>query len=279
VPREHRLQIASAQVKSALLLAGLNIPGRTRVIEPVPTRDHSERMLKRFGAALRVERDGGDTIIDLDGEAELQPQSLTVPGDPSAAAFLVTAALIVPGSEVRVEGIGVNPLRIGYFNILREMGADLSIENEREEAGEPVADIVARHSALRAVDVPPEAAAGMIDEFPIFFVAAAFAEGTSRTSGLEELRVKESDRIAVMAEALSAIGGRVEEKADGLFVHGSGGERLAGGGTIDARLDHRIAMSAAIAALACRRPVTIDDMAPVDTCFPGFAAALASLAR
>jgi 3-phosphoshikimate 1-carboxyvinyltransferase len=279
VPREHRLQVASAQVKSALLLAGLNTPGRTRVIEPVPTRDHSERMLARFGADLRIERDGGDTIIDLYGEAELRPQDFAVPGDPSAAAFLVTAALIVPGSEVRIEGIGVNPLRIGYFNILREMGADLRIENEREEAGEPVADIVARHSSLRAVEVPPGAAAGMIDEFPIFFVAASFAEGTSRTSGLEELRVKESDRIAVMAEALTAIGARVEEKPDGLVIHGSGGAPLAGGGTIAARLDHRIAMSSAIAALACRAPVTVDDIASVDTSFPGFAAILASLAR
>jgi 3-phosphoshikimate 1-carboxyvinyltransferase len=278
VPHEHRLQVASAQVKSALLLAGLNTPGRTRVIEPVATRDHSERMLKRFGADLRIGRDGGDTIIDLHGEAELRPQELTVPGDPSAAAFLVTAALIVPGSEVRVPGIGINPLRFGYFNILREMGADLSVENEREEAGEPVADLVARHSALRAVDVPPEAAAGMIDEFPIFFVAAAFAEGTSRTSGLAELRVKESDRIAVMAEGLKAIGARVEEQADGLVAHGSGGAPLAGGGAIATRLDHRIAMSFAIAALACRKPIAIDDMAPVDTSFPGFAATLAGLA-
>ncbi|HEY1604327.1 MAG TPA: 3-phosphoshikimate 1-carboxyvinyltransferase [Allosphingosinicella sp.] len=279
VPREHRLQVASAQVKSALLLAGLNTPGRTRVIESVPTRDHSERMLKRFGADLRVAQDGGDTIIDLTGEAELKPQDFAVPGDPSAAAFLVTAALIVPGSEVRVDGVGINPLRIGYFNILRAMGADLRIENEREEAGEPVADLVARHSSLRAVDVPSEAASAMIDEFPIFFVAAAFAEGTSRTAGLHELRVKESDRIAVMAEALAAIGARVEEKEDGLVIHGSGGEMLAGGATIAARLDHRIAMSNAVAALACRGPVTIDDMAPVDTSFPGFADKIAGLAR
>jgi 3-phosphoshikimate 1-carboxyvinyltransferase len=278
VPREQRLRIASAQVKSALLLAGLNTPGRTRVIEPVPTRDHSERMLKRFGAAIRVTRDGSDTIIDLDGEAELIPQDLIVPGDPSAAAFLVTAALIVPGSEVRLEGIGINPLRIGYFDVLKAMGADLEIANEREEAGEPVADLVARHSPLKGVDVPPEAAAGMIDEFPIFFVAAAFAQGTSRASGLEELRVKESDRIAVMAEGLGAIGARVEEQADGMILHGSGGAPLAGGATIAARLDHRIAMSFAVAALACRNPITIDDMAPVDTSFPGFAATLAGLA-
>jgi 3-phosphoshikimate 1-carboxyvinyltransferase len=159
------------------------------------------------------------------------------------------------------------------------MGADIRIENEREEAGEPVADLIARHSALRAVDVPPEAAAGMIDEFPIFFVAAAFAEGISRTSGLHELRVKESDRIAVMAEALAAIGARIDEQEDGLVIHGTGGAPLSGGATIAARLDHRIAMSAAIAALACRAPVTVDDMAPVDTSFPGFADTLASLAR
>jgi 3-phosphoshikimate 1-carboxyvinyltransferase len=277
MPREHRLEIASAQVKSALLLAALNTPGRTRVIEPVPTRDHSERMLKRFGAAIRVARDGGDTIIDLDGEAELAPQDFAIPGDPSAAAFMVTAALIVPGSEVRVEGIGINPLRIGYFNVLRDMGADLEIGNEREEAGEPVADLVARHSALRAVEVPPDIAASMIDEFPIFFVAAAFAEGISRTSGLRELRVKESDRLAAMAAGLEAIGVTVEEREDGLFVHGSGGAARAGGGTIATHLDHRIAMSFAIAALACRAPVSIDDMAPVDTSFPGFAATLGNL--
>jgi len=274
VPLLHRMEVASAQVKSAILLAALNTPGVTRIIEPVATRDHSERMLKAFGADIRV--DGEE--IALTGEAELKLQQVEVPADPSAAAFPLVAALLVPGSEVRVEGVGMNPGRTGLFRVLTEMGADLRIENEREEGGEPVADIVARHSALRGVDVPPEIAPAMIDEFPILFVAAAFAEGTTRTAGLAELRVKESDRLAVMAEGLRAIGARVEESADGLAIHGSGGAALAGGGRIDPRLDHRIAMSFAVAGLASAAPVTVADMTPADTSFPGFEAMLRSLA-
>ncbi|HEX8653849.1 MAG TPA: 3-phosphoshikimate 1-carboxyvinyltransferase [Allosphingosinicella sp.] len=273
VPQTTRLGIASAQVKSALLLAGLNTPGLTRVIEPVATRDHSERMLKLFGAEIAAE--GGEIV--LRGEAELRPQLLSVPGDPSAAAFLVVAALIVPGSEVRIENVGVNPHRTGLFTLLTEMGADLDFEDEREVYGEPVADIVARHSALRAVDVPPELVTAMIDEFPIFFVAAAMAEGTSRARGLGELRVKESDRIATMAAGLMAIGVAVEESEDGLAVRGSGGEPLAGGATVEARLDHRIAMSFAVAGLHARAPVGIDDFSTVATSFPGFADTLRSL--
>jgi 3-phosphoshikimate 1-carboxyvinyltransferase len=275
VPLVHRMAVPSAQVKSALLLAALNIPGITRVIEPVATRDHSERMLKAFGADIAVE---GETIA-LRGEAALAPRAVRVPGDPSAAAFLAVAALIVPGSEVRIEGIGVNPGRIGLFTVLAEMGADLSFSNPREEGGEPVTDLVVRHSALQGVDVPPELAPAMIDEFPILFVAAAFARGASRTRGLGELRVKESDRLGVMAEGLRAIGAIVEEGEDGLTVTGSGGEPLAGGATIDPRLDHRIAMSFAVAGLHARRPLTVADMSPADTSFPGFATLLESLGR
>ena len=278
-PFTHRMEIASAQVKSALLLAALNIPGLTRIVEPVPTRDHSERMLALFGAEIAVE---GDEIA-LRGEAELRPQNLAVPGDPSAAAFLAVAALLVPGSELRIEGVGMNPSRTGLFELLVEMGGDISISNRRESAGEPVADLHVRHSALRGVDVPPAIAPRMIDEFPIFFVAAAFAEGSTRTTGLGELRFKESDRLAVMAEGLRAIGGRVEESADGLTVAGTGGDPLTGpmtgGASIEPRLDHRIAMSFAVAGLRCRQPVTVADMSAADTSFPGFAGLLEELAR
>jgi 3-phosphoshikimate 1-carboxyvinyltransferase len=275
---EFRLDVPSAQVKSALLLAGLNAAGTTRVTEPIPTRDHSERMLKAFGAQIEVAEIEGERHISLRGEASLAPQHVKVPGDFSSAAFSIVAALIVPGSDIRIEGVGLNPLRTGLFDILRRMGADLTLENERELGGEPVADIVARHSPLKAVDVPPEITASMIDEFPIFFIAAAFAEGESRAEGLAELRVKESDRIAAMAEGLRAVGVEIEERADGITLAGSGGNPLPGGGRIEARLDHRIAMSFAVAGLHCRQPLTVDDMTPADTSFPGFAAALESLA-
>jgi 3-phosphoshikimate 1-carboxyvinyltransferase len=274
LPLEHRMDVPSAQVKSAVLLAALNTPGETRVIEPVATRDHSERMLKAFGAEIAVE----GALIRLRGEAELRPRTVRVPGDPSAAAFPLVAALIVPGSELAVTSVGMNPGRTGLFEVLREMGADLAVSNARETGGEPVADLVARHSPLRGVDVPAELAAAMIDEFPILFVAAAFAEGTTRTRGLGELRLKESDRLAAMAEGLRAIGARVEEAEDGLVIHGSGGEPLPGGAVIDPRLDHRIAMAFAVAGLHCRAPIEVADMSAADTSFPGFAALLESLA-
>lgn len=276
-PLLHRMEVASAQVKSALLLAALNTPGVTRVLERVPTRDHSERMLAGAGADLWTEETPEGRLISLRGEAELKPQRITVPRDPSQAAFLLVAALVVPGSEVRVDGVGINPTRAGLFEVLRAMGADLRLENEREEGGEPVADIIARHSALTAVDVPPELAPATIDEFPIFFIAAAFARGTSRTAGLEELRVKESDRLAAMAAGLGAIGVPVEETPDGLHVTGTGSDPLPGGGLVDPRLDHRIAMSFAVAGLHARAAIEVADMAPVDTSFPGFADTLESL--
>jgi 3-phosphoshikimate 1-carboxyvinyltransferase len=270
VPIAYRLPVASAQVKSAVLLAGLNAPGVTRVVEPVPTRDHSERMLKGFGADLTVEVENGERHIRLVGEAELRPQRITVPGDPSSAAFPIVAALIVPGSAVTVENVGVNPTRAGLYEVLRMMGAEIAFANPREVGGEPVADITACFSTLSGIDVPPELAPSMIDEFPVLFVAAAFAQGRTVMRGLEELRVKESDRIATMAEGLRAIGARVEELPDGLIVEGTGGDPLPGAATIASRLDHRIAMSFAVAGLNCAAPVTIDDMSPVATSFPGF---------
>ena len=215
--------------------------------------------------------------MTLRGEAELAPRRLAVPGDPSAAAFLAVAATIVPGSALRLEGLAVNPTRTGLFDLLAEMGADLAFTNLRESDGEPVADLLVRHAPLRAIAVPPELAPRTIDEFPILFVAAAFARGTTRTRGLGELRYKESDRLAAMAEGLGAIGARVEESPDGLAVEGSGGEPLAGGAAIDPRLDHRVAMAFAVAGLACRKAIRIDDMRPVDTSFPGFAAVLGGL--
>ena len=272
VPIEYRLPVASAQVKSAVLLAGLNTPGITRVIEPVPTRDHSERMLKGFGADLTVKQDAdGTRTISIRGEAELKPQQIIVPGDPSSAAFPTVAALLVPGSDVVIENVGLNPTRAGLFEVLRMMGGDIEYVDPREVGGEPVADLRVRGSVLKGIEVPAEIAPSMIDEFPVLFIAAALAQGRTVTRGLEELRVKESDRLAVMAEGLRAIGARVEETEDGLIIDGTGGEKLPGGAAIAARLDHRIAMSFAVAGLVSRDSVTIDDMAPVATSFPIFA--------
>ena len=277
VPIEYRLPVPSAQVKSAVLLAGLNAPGITRVIETVPTRDHSERMLRGFGAELTVEEEGAARIISIRGEAELKPQAIAVPGDPSSAAFPVVAALLVPGSSVTVQNVGLNPTRAGLYEVLRAMGADIGFTDERVVGGEPVADLVVRHSALTGIDVPPEIVPSMVDEFPVLFVASALARGRTVMRGLEELRVKESDRISVMADGLRAIGATVEELEDGLIVEGTDGAPLAGGATVAAHLDHRIAMSFAVAGLVSARPVLIDDMAPVATSFPGFADLLAAL--
>ena len=278
VPISYRLPVASAQVKSAVLLAGLNTPGITEVIEPVPTRDHSERMLAGFGADLSVETDAkGVRHIRLLGEAELKPQVIEVPGDPSSAAFPIVAALITPGSEVTVTHVGMNPTRTGIFKMLEAMGADLAYSNERIVGGEPVADITARHSALTGIEVPPDVAPSMIDEFPIFFVAASMAQGRTITNGLDELRVKESDRLALMAAGLIAIGAKVEEREDGLVIDGSGGEPLEGGTTIASALDHRIAMSFAVAGQHCYRGTTVDDVTPIATSFPTFEAMLAEL--
>jgi len=277
VPIEYRLPVASAQVKSAVLLAGLNTPGITRVIEPVPTRDHSERMLRGFGAELSVEEVGGERVISITGEAELKPQHIVVPGDPSSAGFPVVAALIVPGSEVVVENVGLNPTRAGLYAVLRAMGGDIAFENERVVGGEPVADLRVRASNLSGIAPDPSIVPSMVDEFPILFVACALAHGRSTLRGLEELRVKESDRISVMADGLRAIGVRVEELEDGLVIDGTGGEMLAGGATVATHLDHRIAMSFAVASLAARAPVTVDDRAPIATSFPIFVPMMESL--
>ena len=279
VPISYRLPVASAQVKSAVLFAGLNAPGITEVIEPVPTRDHSERMLRGFGADLSVEVDSdGVRHIRLVGEAELQPQTIEVPGDPSSAAFPIVAALITPGSEVTVTHVGMNPTRTGIYKMLEAMGAELTYSNEREVGGEPVADITARHSVLRGIEVAPDVAPSMIDEFPVFFVAAACAQGRTVTSGLDELRVKESDRLALMAAGLKAIGAQIEEREDGLIITGTGGEPLEGGATIASALDHRIAMAFAVAGQHCYHGVTVDDVSPIATSFPTFEAMLAQLA-
>ncbi len=280
VPIEYRLPVASAQVKSAILLAGLNTPGITTVIEPVPTRDHSERMLKGFGATLDVEVESdGTRWISVMGEAELRPQTIVVPGDPSSAAFFIVAALLVPGSDVTIANVGLNPTRAGLVEVLKAMGGDIELLDAREVGGEPVADLRVRHSLLRGIAVDPAVAPSMIDEYPILFVAAALAEGTTVTTGLDELRVKESDRLSVMAAGLAAIGVRVEESEDGLVIHGTGGDPLPGGATIAGHLDHRICMSFAIAGLVSKAPVTIDDMAPVATSFPNFEALLEGLQR
>ncbi|WP_373491580.1 3-phosphoshikimate 1-carboxyvinyltransferase [Parasphingorhabdus sp.] len=282
VPITYRLPVASAQVKSAILLAGLNAPGITRVIEPVLTRDHSETMLKGFGAQIDVETDADDCrIISLTGEAELKPQKIKVPGDPSSAAFLVVAALIIPGSDIIIENVGINPTRSGLYEILQKMGGDIRFARQRKVGGEPVADIHVRHSPLTGIDVPAQIAPSMIDEFPILFVAAAMASGETSTRGLHELRVKESDRLAQMAKGLGLLGVEVTEKEDGLTIQGSGGKPLTGGRTrpvIETALDHRIAMSFAVAGLVTKSGLTIDDIRPVETSFPGFADLLQQLA-
>jgi 3-phosphoshikimate 1-carboxyvinyltransferase len=278
IPLFYRLPMASAQVKSAVLLAGLNTPGITEVIEPVPTRDHSERMLRGFGADLSVETDpDGTRHIRIRGEAELKPQTIVVPGDPSSAAFFIVAALIVPGSDVTIANVGLNPTRAGLVDVLRQMGGDIALLDAREVGGEPVADLRVRHSLLKGIEVDPAVAPSMIDEFPILFVAAALAEGRTVTTGLDELRVKESDRLAVMATGLRAIGARVEESEDGLIIDGTGGDPLPGGATIAGHLDHRICMSFAVAGLVSAAPVTVDDIAPVATSFPNFEALLEGL--
>ena len=274
----YALPVPSAQVKSAVLLAGLAARGCTVVIERQPTRDHTERMLAGFGARIDVEETPEGRVITLRGQPELAPQSLAVPRDPSSAAFPVCAALITEGSEVLVPNIGMNPTRAGLYETLIEMGANLAFENRREAGGEPVADLRARFSPdLRGVEVPPGRAPSMIDEYPILAVVAAFAEGQTVMRGIAEMRVKESDRIDAMARGLAANGVRIEEASDSLTVHGMGPGGVPGGGRAAARLDHRIAMAFLCLGMGAKRPVRVDDAAPIATSFPRFAELMSAL--
>ncbi len=271
VPVSYTTPVPSAQVKSAVLLAGLNAPGETVVIEREATRDHSERMLAGFGAVIATEDTNEGHVIRLQGQPELKPQTIIVPRDPSSAAFPVCAALIVEGSDVLVPNIGLNPTRAGLFFTLQDMGADLRFENMREEGGEPVADLRARFSPdLKGIEVPPERAASMIDEYPVLSVVAAFAEGKTHMPGVKELRVKESDRIDAMARGLRAAGLRVDEGEDWWTVHGQGHGNVAGGAVVESFLDHRIAMSFLVMGMATTNPMSVDDGQPIATSFPIF---------
>ena len=271
LPVRYVVPVPSAQVKSAVLLAGLNAPGQTVVIEKEATRDHTERMLAGFGATITTEVTDEGRVITLTGRPELKAQEIVVPRDPSSAAFPVCAALIVPGSDVLVPNIGLNPTRAGLFTTLQEMGADLTFENLREEGGEPVADLRARFSPdLHGIEVPPERAASMIDEYPVLSVVAAFAKGDTVMRGVKELRVKESDRIEAMASGLRAGGVTVEDGPDWWIVTGAGHGNVAGGMEAVSHLDHRIAMSFMIMGMASNAPVRVDDGAPIATSFPVF---------
>ena len=275
LPIEYLLPVPSAQVKSAILIAGLMAPGETTVIETEATRDHTERMLRYFGADVRTERADGKTRITVAGEAEMRGRDVTVPGDPSSAAFLVCAALIVPGSDVTIKGVLVNPARTGLYTTLKEMGGDIEFLNAREEGGEPIADIRVRSAKLHGVHVPANRAPSMIDEYPVLAAVAAFASGETRMDGLAELKVKESDRLAATAEGLRVNGVRSRVEGDSLFV--TGAAKVKGGGTVATQLDHRIAMAFLTMSLASEQPVTVDDTAMIATSFPEFRGLMESL--
>jgi 3-phosphoshikimate 1-carboxyvinyltransferase len=265
---EHEVAVASAQVKSALLLAALNAPGRSRIVQRALTRDHTERMLEAFGATIAVEPLSEGEAIEITGEVDLKPCAIDVPRDPSSAAFPLVAALIVPGSEVSIPGVLLNPRRTGLIDTLKEMGADIEVANARDSGGERIGDLVVRACALKGVDVPAARAPSMIDEYPILGIAAAFAQGRTTMRGLEELRVKESDRLAAIVAGLRVNGVAVEETEDGMVVTGSG--QVAGGGTVETHMDHRIAMAFLVMGLAARAPVTVDDVSMIATSFPEF---------
>jgi len=271
LPITYTLPVASAQVKSAILLAALMGQGRTTVIEPVPTRDHTERLLAAFGANIRTsDLSGGDggRQIEMTGPHELTGQSITVPGDPSSAAFLIAAAILVPNSEITIDGVLINPARVGLFKTLEEMGADITLNNQRQAGGEPVADVRARSSKLKGVTVPADRAPSMIDEYPILAVLAAFASGTTAMLGLGELKVKESDRLTATADGLIANGVSVDVGEDSLTVHGM--DTVPGGGVVTTHLDHRLAMAFLVMGLASKQPVMVDDITMINTSFPEF---------
>ena len=276
LPLRYKLPVASAQVKSALLLAGLNTAGVTEVIEPVATRDHSERMLRAFGAHLEIGDTPDGRSIRVTGQPELHGCAVEVPADPSSAAFPIVAALLLEGSDLLLPDVAMNPARTGLIETLREMGGDIEEQNRREAAGEPLADLRVRASRLTGVSVPAERAPSMIDEYPVLFVAAACAQGRSHFAGLEELRVKESDRLAVMAEGLAACGVTLKAGKDDLTVEGCGG-RPKGGQRVATHLDHRIAMAFLVLGLAAEQAVTVDDAKPIETSFPGFAGLMGSI--
>ena len=278
IPIRYVLPVASAQVKSAVLLAGLHARGQTSVVEPEPTRDHTERMLRAFGGDVVVEdnaEDGTGRVITVTGMPELSGCDIAVPGDPSSAAFLVAAALTVPGSRITIENVLVNPTRTGFYRTVQEMGGDVTFQNERQSAGEPVADIVVAASALHGVDVPPGRAPSMIDEYPVLAVLAAFATGETRMQGLAELKVKESDRLAATAAGLSVNG--VEARVDGDMLSVIGGAGVPGGGCVTTHMDHRIAMAFLIMGLASNKPVEVDDAGIIATSFPQFQSLLHEL--
>lgn len=270
IPISYRLSLPSAQVKSAILLAGLNTPGRTTVVEPIATRDHTERLLTYLGARVEVsDAPEGDRAIEVVGQSELKGKKISIPSDPSSAAFLAVAALLVPDSEITLTRIGANRLRTGFYLTLAKMGAALDWQKKDEECGEPVADLNVKASSLSAIEVPAAWVPSMIDEYPVLAVAAAAAEGTTVLNGLAELRVKESDRLAAISEGLRASGVEIEESEDRLVIQGHGG-RLPGGGTVRTHLDHRIAMAFLVLGMASERPVRIDDGNMIETSFPGF---------
>jgi 3-phosphoshikimate 1-carboxyvinyltransferase len=276
LPIIYDLPVPSAQVKSAVLLAGLHAPGRTTVVEQLPTRDHTERMLEHFGAELGIEdRGAGARAIKICGDAELEGTRIAVPGDPSSAAFVIAAALIAGGSDVVIENVLLNPTRTGFLETLREMGANIEVLDLGEAGGEPVGDLRIRSSALRGVRVPPERAPSMIDEYPMLACLAAYAEGETRMEGLAELKVKESDRLGATATGLTACGVAAHIEDDDLIVEGRGA--MEGGCLVEAHMDHRLAMAFLVAGLGAKKPITIDDTSMIATSFPNFAELLASL--
>ena len=275
IPMDYVLPMPSAQVKSAVLIAGLHASGKTSVTEPEATRDHTERMLSYFGAKLDFSEVSEGRVITIEGDAELSGKPIVVPGDPSSAAFLTAAAILCPGSDLTIQGILTNPTRFGFYQTLIQMGANIEIVNQRDEGGEPVADIRVKHSQLKGVSVPPERAPSMIDEYPCLAVVASFATGETRMNGLAELRVKECDRLTITYEGLKKCGVNASIEGDDLIVQGS--SSVNGGAVVETELDHRIAMSFLVMGLASEQPITVDDISMIKTSFPEFLSLMADI--